>query len=351
MSRPRVVHLVDDTTAGGVMRVLDHILTAPEMGEMAQHDLVQVTRGRMSLKRIEADVIVSHLAVSWRALPMLAALRARHPRTPLVHVEHSYTQGFTAANVRRKRRFATLLRLSYRLFDRVVAVSRAQGDWLIRSGAVPAASLRVIRSCVDLSAFRALDPTKGRPRVIGAIGRLDRQKGFDTLIRAFRHLPDPDLSLHVHGEGPERDRLCALAGDDPRIRFMGFATDPVAAMQSVDVVAMPSKWEAYGLVAIEALCAKRCLLINPVDGLTDHIPHGAQAVDDTSEGAWQTALTRLLATPTPQAAPLPDTRFEADFANQWRVLLTDLLQEDPANHRPRDRAPTAGQAPRIEAGG
>jgi len=350
MSRARVVHLVDDTTAGGVMRVLDHILTAPGMGGMAQHSLVRVTRGRVSVKRIEADVIVSHLAVSWRALPMLAALRARHPLTPLVHVEHSYTEGFVAANVRRKRRFATLLRLTYRLFDRVVAVSRAQGDWLTRSGAVPATSLRVIRSCVDLSAFRALDPAKGRPRVIGAIGRLDRQKGFDTLIRAFRHLPDPDARLHVHGEGPERDRLRDLAGDDPRIRFMGFAPDPVAAMHSVDVVAMPSNWEAYGLVAIEALSAKRVLLINPVDGLTDHTPHGARAVEGKSVAAWQRALARLLADPAPQAAPLPDARFEVDFSNQWAALLADLLPNQSAADRPRVCTPTADQSPRPEGG-
>lgn len=326
MSRARVVHLVDDTTAGGVMRVLDHILTAPEMGEMAQHSLVRVERGRVSLKRIEADVIVSHLAVSWRALPMLAALRARHPLTPLVHVEHSYTEGFVAANVRRKGRFATLLRLAYRLFDRVVAVSRAQGEWLTRSGAVRAAALRVIPSCVDLSEFRAVAPATGPLRVIGAIGRLDRQKGFDRLIRAFRDLPDPAVRLHVHGEGPELARLRDLAGADSRIAFKGFSADPVAAMRSVDVVAMPSNWEAYGLVAIEALSAGRRLLVNPVDGLTDHVPYGAQLVETASEEGWRRALSHLVAGEgTDAGAPILSTEgLERAFAGQWKCLISSL---------------------------
>ncbi len=326
MSGPRVVHLVDDTTAGGVMRVLDHILAAPEMGEMAQHSLVRVERGRVSLKRIEADVIVSHLAVSWRALPMLAALRVRHPRTPLVHVEHSYTEGFVATNVRRKGRFATLLRLAYRLFDRVVAVSRAQGDWLTRSGAVRSAALRVIPSCVDLSAFRALDPAKGRPRVIGAIGRLDRQKGFDTLIRAFRELPDPEVRLHVHGEGPELARLRDVAGADARIEFKGFSADPVAAMRSVDAVAMPSNWEAYGLVAIEALSAGRTLLVNPVDGLTDHVAYGAQVVETMSDQGWRRALEQLITGEgaEPRASMLSTDGFEGAFAGQWADLIAEL---------------------------
>jgi len=228
MSLPRIVHLVDDTTAGGVMRVLDHILTTSEMAQTADHSLISIDRGRMSLGRIKADVIVSHLAVNWRAMPMLTLLRAQHPRTPLVHVEHSYTKAFVAANVTHKRRFATLLRMAYSLFNRVVAVSQAQGHWLVQSGAVRASALTVIPSCVDLSAFRAVGPAASPGRVIGAIGRLERQKGFDTLITAFRRTPRPDVYLHIYGEGCEGDNLRALAGNDPRIRFMGFSTDPVA---------------------------------------------------------------------------------------------------------------------------
>lgn len=327
---PRVLHLVDDTTAGGVMRVLDHLLHAPALAAIARHQLAEVARGRISCRRMKADVIVSHLAISWRALPMLAALRARHPNTPIIHVEHSYTQAFVAENVRHKRRFATLLRLAYRLFDKVVAVSRAQALWLAASGAVAPSRLALIRSCVDLSAFRAVPAVQRPARVIGAIGRLDRQKGFDTLIAAFRRLPQPDLALQIYGEGPEAAPLRRLAGDDRRIRFMGFAADPVAAMAAVDVVAMPSNWEAYGLVAIEALAAGRGLLVNPVDGLTDHLAQGAIGVTDTSVRAWQTALltqTQNTQTLGPRATPqAPPARSVVDtpervFAQDWAHLL------------------------------
>jgi len=326
MSLPRVVHLVDDVTAGGVMRVLDHILTAPEMAESARHSLLCIDRGRLSSGPVKADVIVSHLAVSWRAMPLLVALRARHPLTPLVHVEHSYTEAFVAANVARKRRFATLLRMAYRLFDRVVAVSRAQGRWLVRSGAVRAAALTVIPSCVDLSAFRALGPARSPVRVIGAIGRLDRQKGFDTLIAAFRRTTARDVHLHVYGEGAEFDTLRALAGNDARIRFVGFCPSPASAMAAVDVVAMPSNWEAYGLVAIETLAAGRLLLVNAVDGLLDHVPHGAQAVADTSVEAWREALENVMRRRTDaSAAPSSTHRTpEAAFSDNWRNMLSSL---------------------------
>lgn len=324
--KQRIVHLVDDTTAGGVMRVLDHILHAPEMAQTGQHSLVSVQRGRVSLRKIQADVIVSHLAVSWHALPMLIALRARHPKTPLIHVEHSYTKAFAAANVQHKRRFATLLRTAYGLFNRIVAVSRAQGRWLVESGAVRASRLWTIPSCVDLTAFRAVAPIDGPIRIIGAIGRLDRQKGFDTLITAFRRMTRTDIALHIYGQGPEEAALLALAGGDTRIKFMGFSADPAAAMARVDAVAMPSNWEAYGLVAIEALAAGRPLLVNDIDGLADHVPHGARAVSGVCVEDWHLALTKLMQGPRGRDATttLGSDHFERDFAANWKALALEF---------------------------
>lgn len=310
------------------MRVLDHILTAPELSQGADHSLQVVDRKRLLPDIIRADVIVSHLAVSWRMMPMLTLLRHMHRRTPLVHVEHSYTGGFVAVNVRNTSRFALLLRSAYRLFDRVVSVSEGQGKWLVQSGAVQSDALRVIPSCVDLSAFRAIPPVTGPVKVVGAIGRLDRQKGFGTLIQAFRGLPFPDVALHIYGEGAEETTLRQLAQGDVRIRFRGFADDPVAAMAAVDAVAMPSVWEAYGLVAIEALTAGRPLLINRIDGMVDHLAQGARPVADMSPDAWETALTELLLTrpDSRRETRNPPARFEDAFAASWQVLLRGLSQ-------------------------
>ena len=329
MARLRVVHLVDDTTAGSVMRVLDHLMTAPELSRNATHSLEVIDRSAVLSKRIPADLIVSHLALSWRALPSLLSLRTRNPRAELVHVEHSYTEGFVAANVIHRRRFALLLRIAYLVFDRIVAVSHAQGVWLQRSGAVGKSALTVIQSCVDLSAFRAIAPPATPVRVFGAIGRLDKQKGFDTLLRAFRMTDRPDISLYIYGEGAEEAPLRALAGDDARIHFKGFTHDPVLAMAKVEAVAMPSVWEAYGLVAIEALAAGRRLLVNPVDGLMDHIPNGALAVRTGSVSAWKHAILDLAdgRSQTDACSICPSVRLEDNFAAQWCEMIQELALE------------------------
>lgn len=325
MSLREVIHLVDDTTAGGVMRVLDHIATAPGLSTGARHRVKVIDPRRLHARRLQEDVIVSHLSVNWRNMPMLIALRAANPGKPLVHVEHSYTEGFVALHVTHPRRFNTLLRIAYTLFDRVVAVSQAQGRWLEDRGHVRKDALRVIQSCVDLSAFRNMTEKRQAVPVLGAIGRLDTQKGFDTLIAAVRQSP-ANIRLHIYGEGVEMQALQSLAAGDPRISFMGFVSDPAQAMAAVDAVAMPSRWEAYGLVAIEALSAGRTLLVNQVDGLADHAAYGAHVVSSSSVSAWSRAIDQWAAATLPR--PVESDRrcdgFEQRFADRWNELLTSL---------------------------
>lgn len=332
MTKLKIVHLVDDTTPGGVMRVVDHILTASELGRDADHSLHRAERGSFLASTIEADLIVSHLSLSWRGLPYLTALRALHADIPLVHVEHSYTEGFAALNVPHKRRFHTLLRVAYALFDRVVAVSRTQGNWLIERGLIEPSGLQVITSCVDLSHFRALPAPRTR-RVIGAIGRLHPQKGFDTLIHAFRALPGKDLELQVHGDGPDRDKLRDLSTGDPRIRFIGHGGDPAAIMARTDIVAMPSRWEAYGLVALEARAAHRPLIVSNIDGLRDHIAAGATAARGFSVSDWTSDLRDAI-TSTDRTTPVgtPEAE-EQNFLDSWKRLVADLVTPD--ERRPR----------------
>ncbi|WP_323770019.1 glycosyltransferase [Antarctobacter sp.] len=324
--RPHVLHLIDDTTAGGVMRVLDHIRHCPLMARNAVHSVQPVLRGK-PLPPVAADVVVSHLTVSWRMLPMLILFRARNATTPLVHVEHSYTEGFAALNVSAKRRFHTLLRTTYALFDRVVAVSRGQARWMQARKLVSDKALQVINPVVDLQGFRALPPASATRRTVGAIGRLDPQKGFDMLIPAFRALARRDIRLNVYGDGSERAALEALAEGDDRIRFMGHAASPEAAMAEVDVVAMPSRWEAFGLVALEARAAGRPLVSSGVDGLSDQTAGRTETVAGWSVDSWSRALGRALNVPG-GVTDDPTDRAETDFANAWDRLIAGVLGRD-----------------------
>ena len=255
-----ITHIVDDDSFGGVNRMLAHMTNSPVLDKAGQHRIVRVRRGQFTPPKIKADIIVSHLSVNWANMPMLTAIRAIHPRTAFIHVEHSYSERFVTSNVENRWRFETLLETAYSLFDTVVAVSRPQFDWMLRRQLCNPKRLRYVPSGVDLAPFFALDaPAEGRPFVLGAFGRLNVQKGFDILVKGFNLSERQDMELHIFGDGEERAALETLAGGNPNIVFHGYVEGTAEAMARCQAVAMPSRWEPFGLVALETMAAGRLL--------------------------------------------------------------------------------------------
>lgn len=294
----RIAHLVDTTGPGAVTGYLDFLSRDPVMKAFAHHDIIRVPRGNPGARQIQADIIISHVAISWRALPGLMLARARNAGTPMVHVEHVCSAGYVAHNVTARRRFQTLLRCAYGLFDRVVAVSDDQATWLRGRGLVTAQALSVIRPCTDLSTFRALPAVAGRVRTFGLIGPLERQQGFDIAIEAFRSLPNPDLRLTIFGAGSQAGALRQSAGNDARIRFRpapgtGTGTNPADAVAQCDAILVPSRWEPFGIAALQARAAGRVLAVAPVDGLRDLAATATYVCRGRSVRDWAVTLAQM----------------------------------------------------------
>ncbi len=115
----------------------------------------------------------------------------------------------------------------------------------------------------------ALPATLGAPiaakapcRTILAIGRLVREKGFDTLIDAFALIAarELDASLVILGEGPERAALenkIAHHGLQARVSMPGYVADTRSWLDRARLFVLSSRFEGYGAVVIEALAAGR----------------------------------------------------------------------------------------------
>ncbi len=330
----RVAHLVGDENWGGVTRSLAFLSQAPALARHARHSIVPVRPGTSQMPDIEADVIVSHLAVNWRNLPQLTALRARYPNLPLAHVEHSYTEGFVAGNVANRLRFHSLLRAVYALFDEIAAVSSAQAELIATRGLAPRERVSLLRSCAGIGDFLALPQAAGAVRHFAAIGRFVPQKGFDMLIPAFRAVTRPDVTLTFVGDGEMRETLADLARGDARIRFSGYSDTPATVLERFDAVLMPSRYEACGLVALEAMAAGRSVLVSGVDGLADHVACGASLCSGHSVANWTAAIEAMAATDPHEAAARRQAAraavalAEQEFARAYDRLLSRLTGGD-----------------------
>ena len=114
-------------------------------------------------------------------------------------------------------------------------------------------------------------------RTILAVGRLEPEKGFDTLLPAFAELVHKrglDLNLLILGDGEERARLEELARRlevSDRVFMPGFQDNPYPFFAPAEVFVLSSRWEGLGLVLLEAMA-----LGLPV--ISTDCPHGPREI-------------------------------------------------------------------------
>lgn len=111
--------------------------------------------------------------------------------------------------------------------------------------------------------------------VIGSLGRLTEQKGYDVLVRALQMLPTAKLVLV--GDGPQREQLQVLAaelGVTDRLRITGWVSDARAHLEEFDIFALPSRWEGMPLGILEAMHAGLPVLASDVGSVSETVADG-----------------------------------------------------------------------------
>ncbi len=322
--RLRVTNLLDDCSLGGVTRALG-VFEAEPLRQIAQASTVVLPPAAIAAPQLDADVIITHFPPNWRRLALLAGLKLRHRGARLVHIEHSYTAAWEAIHVPSKPRFRAMLWQAMRLVDRIVCVSHAQSQWLQEAARIDAGKITVIHPYAENARLGELPVPAPGPRLrIGAYGRFCEQKGFDLLIRAFRNGWFPGCDLVLGGFGEDETKLRALAADAPDIHFAGKVHEVASFLQTCDVVAVPSRWEAYGMVANEAREAGRPVLVAPVDGLLEQAEGAGFVADFTDPESIEAALCALRSAGVgtmAQGARETIRNCREIRQDQWRTLL------------------------------
>ena len=108
--------------------------------------------------------------------------------------------------------------------------------------------------------------------VVLSVGRLDRQKGIDTTVAAFRQLMErmPGAILLVAGRpGNASDVVHASAKGCRAIRFLGHRSDVPDLMCAADVLSFPSRWEGLGGTLIEAMALRLPIVASDIPPLVE----------------------------------------------------------------------------------
>jgi glycosyltransferase involved in cell wall biosynthesis len=202
-------------------------------------------------------------------------------------------------------------RATTRLDTRTVAVSQAAAQFARDIVGARSDVVRVIPNGIDLEranescgvteARRDLDLPPDRP-VVGTMGRLDREKGHSDLLHSWQHVlaGHPDATLAIAGDGAERSTLESLAdrlGISQSVRLLGHCRQAPRFLAALDVFAMPSRVESFGLALVEALAAGLPCVASAVGGLPEVMGGAGVLVPPRAPALLGAAISSVLADP------------------------------------------------------
>lgn len=130
----------------------------------------------------------------------------------------------------------------------------------------------------EMTPFRLPESIK-KKFIFGSVGRLTYQKGYPYLIEAFSKLIEKkyDVGLIIIGDGPDRNSLLKMIQDfnlEESVYLLGYHKYPDPFYHEMDVFVMPSLFEGFGLVAVEAMHFGLPVIATNVDSLPEIIKDG-----------------------------------------------------------------------------
>ncbi len=255
---------------------------------------------------IRYDVVNSHYwDAGWAGQKIAEELRIPH-----IHTPHSLgwwkREGMDGdpQELEQKYRLRDRIQkefLTYRSCDHIIATTLEQYDILLAQYDLTEKNITIIPPGVDENRFvpvRKSQRLEIRERLgvsagtIYAVGRMATNKGYDLLIQALgttlKLVPEVELLLAAGGEDSERDReklaelkkLAQEIGVFERVKWCQYIPDVEMAdyYQAVSVFALSSRYEPFGMTAIEAMACGTPTVITVHGGLRDLIEFGSHAL-------------------------------------------------------------------------
>ena len=226
--------------------------------------------------------------------------------------------------------FRSLLHHTYLQADAVVAVSEQAADDLAVLSRLPRSNIQVITNPVVSDELeRAAEETVDHPwfvqassegrdvPVILSVGRLNKEKNYESLLRAFARLRQKKAArLVILGDGAEKEALAGLAfelGIAGDVDLHGFVGNPYAYMANADLFVLSSHYEALPTVLIEAMaCGCPVVAVDCPGGVREILDHGryGRLTPVGDEDALADAMIAILNEPSDLA---PMKRRALDF--------------------------------------
>lgn len=233
----------------------------------------------------------------------------------------------------------------YRFFDwiledsvkRFIVVSQSLKKLLTEKRHIPEYKVIKIYNGIELEHYipkknnQSIETSYNVP-IIGAIGRMVWQKGFEYLIKAIpkivKHIPEAEF-LFV-GDGPLLPSLKKLSIQlnlSDKIIFTGFSNDVKEVLSKIDILVVPSLLEGFPMITLEAMAMAKPVVASDIDGINEQITNGKDGilVSPKNPGAIADAVIALIRNKetAKQIGIAARKKVEQDFSVEKMILETE----------------------------
>jgi glycosyltransferase involved in cell wall biosynthesis len=182
--------------------------------------------------------------------------------------------------------------LSERFVQRFIVVSDSLRTRLIEERGIPSERVVRIYNGIELNQYHpdlketSLRNSWGIPPaapLIGAIGRMVWQKGFEFLIHAI-----PEIISDIHdvrflfvGDGPlksDLERLVRQLDISHKVIFAGFRPDISRVLSAIDILVVPSLLEGFPIMTLEAMAMAKPIVATRINGIEEQISDGEEGL-------------------------------------------------------------------------
>jgi glycosyltransferase involved in cell wall biosynthesis len=266
------------------------------------------------MRKERFDIVHTHTSVAGAVGRVAARISGRHI---VVHMLHALAGHDNVPIVQR-----SLLNLVERVLDLLTDHYIGGSDAIVRNaiakGIARKEKVSRIYYALDVERFDqnregglAWRDRMGIPAnapLVGFVGRLERQKGVEDFLLAAAVCAETlsDVRFVIVGDGPLRSKLIqqtSKLGLQDRVTFVGWLTDIPPLMRAIEVLMVPSRWEAFGIVNLEAMAAQKPIVATNVEGIPEVVEHGRSGflVEPGDVPALAKATLQLLEDPNLRA--------------------------------------------------
>lgn len=292
----KIIHIITAFGFGGAEKLLLNTINL----QIKEHKVYLIYLKPIDnlVSELSKDVNIVYFPINYFTIKKLKTYFIKiNPDIIHTHLGHADIFGLISAKKSNAKIFCTMHNIYFKknLLDKlifkvyryvllkninVISISKSVQNHVIDRLKVPKSRAFLLPNAIPYKTYKIKEKKSGKINLL-FIGRLEKQKSLDTLLKAIYLLrnkePSISLELDIVGDGSLKDQLIALANTlqlENTVRFIGSKKNVDDYYQIADIFILPSIWEGFGIVILEAFRSKVSVIASNIEGPSELIKDG-----------------------------------------------------------------------------